>query len=1223
MKSGAKGMLKTTNIFIKMKQKRKTIVIILLSLSVFLTILQLISKLLLLSILSFIAWILLIVGIIHYILKLIEVLERKPISLPLNKFQKDKAYKSLLKKGIIEDHHLLPFIRTKCFDDLLTNIKRKNNVILISESGVGKTKLIVELLKELPNDRIFSKEYKKVFFWRGEAETDVSIAKGLYVCENIGNNVDTFCKLAAELESVGAIFIATTYPEELYDRHRWIQNKANYVPIDVYLNRDEWKRIVKTFLRDFEEKGLDVACVMPVIEEFSGNLIPPLQLNYSLSRALKRGIEIDTEDKLYSVIEIEYGERKDIEEKIKGDSSEFFLYSIRLVTWLTNKNYIEENIIKTVFKDFLKREKHQYGVALETLSGDDVFYILKKIGKKIYIPDYHLNRLEKYWCLKDYTDELQKLTEFLDVKIRDDRKIDFWIGLGDRFFELKNCDKALIAYTEAYNKTLDILQKGILHIKIGEIYAIKSSFEESLQNYNKAIELFESIEKPSVTIFCYLGDAYERKGDIYFKKEDTDNAINSYERALSIYNTASKINFARLSIKVAKILEESFLKSQRKRKNRIEKSITYAKNAKESYFKLNNYDGIAASSMILGTCLSLLDILSNKNIGEEAISYFQNALESVDKLVDKIRKIDIYLEIGERCHLLYTAVIPTKFIMLLKDHPLLQLSLEAYKDSLYTTNYVLENKDYFIKILKIREEEYKEKMCIISQRLGETCVKKGDYENALNYYNDVLRVLEVLDAHEEICEVYIKIGETYHFDDKYEKAIEALKIAEKIASSMFNDAALANIYNVILHIYLEWETYSEAEPYVKKLEKVIDSIEDLSMKASGYLRMGDLSRSLKKYGDAKKYYECAKNCLENYPNKETGHYHHLLAWAYASLGQIALTINSFKEAKKYLIKSYELFLDLPAEEYNAGISLSALGSLYRVTKDIKKSNEYFKKARKVFKNINKKSKEAGCLMELSTNYVILEDYQRAEEILQEALTLSDDPSIQLRINVHLSVVYSKLKEYGNSRKHLDDALRIWKEHYPDNVFIRLNILERLGNVYLEQGLFEESRQFYKNCISLYKEKVGEKELQHLLELARLHEKVGKTYHVGQKAEEGNNWYKIAREYLFKAEELVGGETNETKLYLLREIKDISQILNDKNIVNNYLKKMRELLPPQIVLPIRILEPQVPRVVFRDRNCILCGSRDNIKECPESHIIYCRKCCKEEIKCDLYQRCWES
>ncbi len=325
-----------------------------------------------------------IVEIIHYILELIEVLERKPVSLPLNKFQKDKAYKSLLKKRIIEDHHLLSFIRTKCFNDLLTNIKKNNNVILISESGVGKTKLIVELLKELSNDRIFSNEYNKVFFWRGEAETDVSIAKGLYVCENIGNNVDTFCKLAAELESVGAIFIATTYPEELYDKHRWIQNKVNYVPIDVYPNRDEWKRIVKTFLRDFEEKGLDVACVMPVIEDFSGNLIPPFQLNYSLSRALRRGIEIDTKDRLYSVIEIEYGERKDIEEKIKGDSSESFLYSIRLVTWLTNKNHIEENIIKIVFKDFLGKEKHQYGVALETLSSDDNFYILKKTGKRIY-----------------------------------------------------------------------------------------------------------------------------------------------------------------------------------------------------------------------------------------------------------------------------------------------------------------------------------------------------------------------------------------------------------------------------------------------------------------------------------------------------------------------------------------------------------------------------------------------------------------------------------------------------------------------------------------------------------------------------------------------------------------------------------------------------------------------------------------------------------------------
>ena len=1214
-------MLKTTNILIKNKQKRKTIVIILLSLSVFLTILQLISKLFFLSILSFIAWILLVVGIIYYILKLIEVLEHKPVSLPLNKFQKDKAYKSLFKNRIIETHHLLPFIRTKCFDDLLTNIKKGNNVILISDSGWGKTKLIIELLKELSNDRIFSKEYKKVFFWRGEAETDVPIAKGLYVCENIGNNVDTFCKLAAELENVGAIFIATTYPEELYDRHRWIQNKVNYVPIDVYPNRDEWKRIVKTFLRDFEEKGLDVACVMPVIEEFSGNLISPLQLNYSLSRALKRGIEINTEDKLYSVIEIEYGERKDIEEKIKGDISEIFLYTIRLVTWLINKNYIEENIIKTVFIDFLKGEKHQYGVALKTLSGDDVFYILNKVGKKIYVPDYHLNRLEKYWCLKDYIDELQKLTEFLDAK--DDRKVEFWIGLGDRFFELKNYNKALKAYSKAYDKTLNILQKGTLHIKIGEIYAIKSSFEESLQNYNKAIGLFESIEKPSVTIFCYLADTYERKGDISLKREDMDNAINSYERALSIYNTASKINFARLSIRIAKIIEDSFFKSQRKRKNHIEKSITYAKNAKESYSELNNYNGIAESSMILGTCLGIIDISLNKNIGKKAISYFKNALKLTDKVVDKIQKIDIYLEIGERCYSLYTDVIPAKFQS--KDHPLLQLSLGAYKKSLNTTNYVLENKDYFIRILKIREEEYKEKMCIISQGLGDTCTRRGDYENALNYYNDVLKVLEVLDAHEEIGEVYIKKGEMYHLDDKYEEAIEALTIAEEIFSSMSGNADLAIIYIEILHIYLDWMKYSEAESYVKKLEEVINSIEDLLIKAFGYRRMGEISQILGKYRDAKKYYESEKNCIEKHPNKETWDYPHSLALTNLSLGQVALTTKSFKEAEHYLVKCYDQFLDLPNEGYNVGVSSLWLGILYHDTGDIKKSNEYLEKARENFKKINKKSREAQCLMGLGTNYMVLEDYQKAEVTFHEALELSDDVSIQLGIHMRLSVLYCRLKEYANSRKHLDKALGIQKEHYPDTVLIRLEILEGLGYLYFEQGLLEESRQFYKDFISIYEEKIGKEELQHLLKLAELHETVGKTYHREQKTEEGQTWYKIAREYLFKAEGLVKEGTNETKLFIFKNIKEISQILNDKNTVDNYLKKIRELPPAplQIIPPTRLHKPRVPRVVFRDRNCILCGSRDNIKECPESHILYCKKCCKEEIKCDLYQRCWES
>jgi len=151
----------------------KNITIILLSAAILLTILQLISKLLLLSALSFIVWLLFIIQAFIYFLELIKERLPKPVSVKLKNFHKNKGYKILLKNRIIDEHHLLPFVQVKCFDDLLANVKKGRNVILIGDTGWGKTKLIVELLNELSNDETFSKKYKRVIFWRGEPNIPV------------------------------------------------------------------------------------------------------------------------------------------------------------------------------------------------------------------------------------------------------------------------------------------------------------------------------------------------------------------------------------------------------------------------------------------------------------------------------------------------------------------------------------------------------------------------------------------------------------------------------------------------------------------------------------------------------------------------------------------------------------------------------------------------------------------------------------------------------------------------------------------------------------------------------------------------------------------------------------------------------------------------------------------------------------------------------------------
>ena len=76
--------------------------------------------------------------------------------------------------------------------------------------------------------------------------------------------------------------------------------------------------------------------------------------------------------------------------------------------------------------------------------------------------------------------------------------------MGDRFAEIKNYDKALEVYKEALNKTHNTEKKGMIYIKIGDIYLDAQCYEEAHQNYNTAIELFESIKEPTHSASYYL-----------------------------------------------------------------------------------------------------------------------------------------------------------------------------------------------------------------------------------------------------------------------------------------------------------------------------------------------------------------------------------------------------------------------------------------------------------------------------------------------------------------------------------------------------------------------------------------------------------------------------------------------------------------------------------------------------------------------------------------------
>lgn len=105
----------------------------------------------------------------------------------------------------------------------------------------------------------------------------------------------------------------------------------------------------------------------------------------------------------------------------------------------------------------------------------------------------------------------------------------------------------------------------------------------------------------------------------------------------------------------------------------------------------------------------------------------------------------------------------------------------------------------------------------------------------------------------------------------------------------------------------------------------------------------------------------------------------------------------------------------------------------------------------------------------------LNQTDKAKEFLQLALEVNPDSAISLNV---LSRIYEKEENYGQELTLLRRLETIWEEDH--------DILNRLGNGYLDLKKYDEAIKYYEKSLSI----VGEEEFTHYGELASCYKEIG-------------------------------------------------------------------------------------------------------------------------------------
>ena len=350
-------------------------------------------------------------------------------------------------------------------------------------------------------------------------------------------------------------------------------------------------------------------------------------------------------------------------------------------------------------------------------------------------------------------------------------------------------------------KHLTVFSVVLLAFSMGIAYIYLDAKEQE----QIAREQLETIEK-----FTY--DDYCGKGDKYFLKKNYNKAIESYEKALGIYD-AKKEAYIRL----AKVYQakKNYSKAIEVYKKLVDIDKNDVKNWNAlgyTYYLLDDYNNSLLSlEKALDINSSYYYAYNNKGINYLKMKKYQKAMNIFAKTIDiNPRYSKPYINIGN-IH---------------------------FKDEKYN------------KAISFYEESLEfEKNYWIYSRIGDSYLKQNKYKNAIKAYTHAIKFNS-----EQKEEVYWSIGLSYFKLEQYIKAKESFENAIKLNSNIEIDFYTMGV------LYDKLEEFKKAkEMYLQALVETPKDIADYNMNGKIYSKLKDYKKALLSYS---KIIEIDKNSYE-------------------------------------------------------------------------------------------------------------------------------------------------------------------------------------------------------------------------------------------------------------------------------------------------------------------------------------------------------------------------
>lgn len=280
----------------------------------------------------------------------------------------------------------------------------------------------------------------------------------------------------------------------------------------------------------------------------------------------------------------------------------------------------------------------------------------------------------------------------------------------------------------------------------------------------------------------------------------------------------------------------------------------------------------------------------------------------------------------------------------------------------------------------------------ICNNIGVVYKDKGEYEKALSYYMQSLEIKKNAQDFNALSNVYINIGIMYYHQQEYDKSLKYLEKILNIAPGELSEVVLANVHNNIGQVCVELRDYKKAIDHIQIALDINAKTENKNGMAHSYQEIGRIMQLKNEYHTAIKSYEKALRL-----SQEIGSLSNEAGCLYL-LGSISYEMNDYEKAEAYLLKSYEINKELDIKPPLAA-TCELLSELYHDTDRFSESCMYMRHLLKLQEELSNEEK-TRLLAEMKTRF----ELQQRDSTIE---TLNVKQELLLKANQELELFAGK------------------------------------------------------------------------------------------------------------------------------------------------------------------------------------------------------------------------